>query len=156
MVFLIKTRHKPSSSDKELLAIDTISRLVDELIFALLFIESAQLQAVQLECESGANFSQSCLCAIFVEFVSVLAEENEISLIMQGDHSSSREVWHLWEESSQHASDSVAKHRVEVVHDKFWVRLAWCCTMTHDIVSELDTGHSKVGSRPVRQMAEDH
>ena len=27
--------------DKELLAIDTISRLVDELIFALLFIESA-------------------------------------------------------------------------------------------------------------------
>ena len=80
---------------------------------------------MQLQSEAGSYLLQACPRTVFVELVAVVAEENEVSLVVHGDDSTSLQVGHLREQRGQHASDSVSKHRVEVVHDQFGLGHSW-------------------------------
>ncbi len=73
---------------------------------------------MQLESESRPAFLQICSLAVGRELVAVVAEEDEVALVVHGDHSPSVEVRRLWEQGCQHTPNAVTRHRVEVVQDK--------------------------------------
>ena len=45
----------------------------------------------------------------------VMSNEDEVPLIMEGDDSSSPELWIIWEEGSKHSCHRVPQPRREVV-----------------------------------------
>ena len=53
------------------------------------------------------------------ENVSMLSEENVISLIMKRDDLASFEFWNLRKERREHASDSSSQTRLEIVQNQF-------------------------------------
>ena len=123
------------ASDEKLLAIDSVPRLVDELVLSLLLIQGAKLERVQLQSEPGTDFFEGSLRTILVKLVSMLSEEDKVSLIVQCDDSTRLQVRHLGEERCEHATNPVTEHRVKVVHDQLWVRLTRCSTMVHDLMA---------------------
>ena len=122
-------------SEEELFAVDAVARLVDELVLALLLVQRPQLQRVQLQREARPHFSERASAAIFAELVAMVAEEDEVALVVQRYHSSRLEIWHLREERGEHAADPVAKHRVEVVHYQLGVHVARRSTMASDLIA---------------------
>ena len=123
------------ASDEKLLAIDSVPRLVDELVLSLLLIQGAKLERVQLQSEPGTDFFEGSLRTILVKLVSMLSEEDKVSLIVQCDDSTRLQVRHLREERCEHATNPVTEHRVKVVHDQLWVRLTRCSTVVHDLMA---------------------
>ena len=108
------------ASEVHLLAINSHAGFVYEFVFSELRIQSTKLQAVQLQSESRPTLLQVCSLTIRCEFVPMMAEEDEITLIVHGDNSAAMEVRCLWEHSGKHATDTMTSHRIEVVEDKFW------------------------------------
>ena len=51
----------------------------------------------------------------------MVAKEDVISLVVEGDDSPTFELWFLWEEAGQHAGDGVAKTSREVVENDLWL-----------------------------------
>jgi hypothetical protein len=82
-------------------------------------------------------------------------EEDEVSLIVHSDYPTCLQVWHLREQRGQHATDSVAEHCVEVVHNQFGMGRARCCSVVHNRLAELEARHSECGSWPFRKVAQD-
>ena len=72
---------------------------------------------------------------IFIELVSMVSEEDEISLIVKCDYSARSEFRSLWEQRGKHAANAMTKHCVEVVEDELWVRVTWSCSMSNDTIS---------------------
>jgi len=58
------------------------------------------LQTHELDRESWSNFLQIRLCTLFVKNVPMMAEEDEVALIMQRDYSSSNEFRSLGKQGS--------------------------------------------------------
>ena len=108
------------ASEVHLLAINSHAGLVYEFVFSELRIQSSKLQAVQFQCESRPTLLQVCSLAIWCEFIPMMAEEDEVTLIVDGDNSAAMEVRCLREHSCKHATDTMASHRIEVIEDKFW------------------------------------
>jgi len=52
----------------------------------VLFVESAELQAVKFQGEARTHFLKVGAGTVLVEFVSVVAEENEVSLVVHRDY----------------------------------------------------------------------
>ena len=122
-------------SEEELFAVDAVARLVDELVLALLLVQRPQLQRVQLQREARPHFSERAGAAVLAELVAMVAEEDEVALVVHRYHSSRLEIGHLREERGEHAADSVAKHRVEVVHYQLRVHVARRGAVASDLVA---------------------
>ena len=90
-------------SEEELFAVDAVAGLVDELVLALLLVQRPQLQRVQLQREARPYFSERASAAILAELVAMVAEEDEVALVVHRYHSSRLEIGHLREESSERA-----------------------------------------------------
>lgn len=95
-------------SHEETLSADLQIWTPHELVVCLLLIESAQMHEPQLPCEPGTDLLQpdSCCLTIVPEYVSIMAEENEITLIVECDTSSPFEIWSGWKQSSKLSSRS--------------------------------------------------
>ena len=104
----------------------------------MLFVEGAQLQGVQFERETGTYFLQMRTRAIFVELVPVMSEENEVSLVVQRDNPAVAQLGGLREQTGKHAPDSMAEHRVEVIHDQFGMDLGRRCSVIQNVLAQLD------------------
>jgi len=144
-----------ASSQEELLAVDAIFGLVDEFELAVLLVERAQLQRVQLQGEPRSHFLQVSARTVLVELVPMVSEEDEISLVVHGYDSSSFQVGHLREQRCHHAANSVTEHRVEVVQNQFWLRVTWGSAVVHNLVSQLEPGHAERGRGSLWQVTED-
>ena len=108
-------------SQIHLLPVDSHLRLVYELVLSELAVQSSQLQRMQLQCESWPYLLQIISLPVLRELIPVVPEEYEISLVIECDHCPAHEVRRLREQSSEHPSDSMASHGVEVVQDQLGV-----------------------------------
>ncbi len=60
------------------------------------------------------------LGSVFVKDVAVLSEEDEISLVVEGDNPTAHELRPLRKQRCQHPTHTVSQPRVEVVEDHLW------------------------------------
>lgn len=58
-------------------------------------------------------------------------EENEVSLVVEGDSSPSLEVWILAEDGGKHAPQSVTQSGAKVVQNQLWSVRACTAMMLH-------------------------
>ena len=79
---------------------------------------------MQFESETRSAFSQCHTCSIFTELVAMVAEENKVSLIVQGYGPPRSQVGNLWEETSEHTANPMSKHGIEIVHDELRVSIS--------------------------------
>ena len=76
---------------------------------------------MEFEREARAALPQRHARAIFIELIAMVAEEDKVALVVQCDRPACCKIWHLREETGEHAADSMAQHSIEVVHDKLGV-----------------------------------
>ena len=121
----------------------------------MLFVEGAQLERMQFQSESGPHFLQMRPRAVFIELVPVVAEEHKVSLVVQSDHSAVAKLRGLRKQTSQHAADSMAQHRVEVVHDQLGVNFRRRRSVVQYVLAQLYRGHSECSGGALEQMTQD-
>jgi hypothetical protein len=76
------------------LALSNFLGFVNPFIFLVTWIKSSKLKATEFQCEPGPTFLKSCF-GVAVEYISVMAEEDEVPLIVECDDSATMEVWCL-------------------------------------------------------------
>ena len=90
---------------------------------------------MKLESKSRSNFFNRTGLAIFTKFIPMVAEKDEIALIVQSDNAPGLKIGYLREKRGEHSTNTVTKHCVEIVHDKLRVDIARSSTMIGDIVA---------------------
>jgi len=73
---------------------------------------------MKFERETRADLLQVRSGAILIELVSVMANEYEVSLVVEGHYSSLFKLRVLREQTCNHATDSVSEHRIEVIKNQ--------------------------------------
>ena len=84
-------------SQEELFTIHTISRFVNELILSLFLVKCTKLQCVKLQSELRTYFFDCTCLTILCKLVTMVAEEDEVSLVVQGDYATCLQVGNLGE-----------------------------------------------------------
>jgi hypothetical protein len=108
---------------------------------------------MQLQREARAHLLQVGATAIGEELVAVVAEEDEVALVVEGHHLAAVEVGVLREEGRQHTADTLAGHRVEVVQDHLGrVIMAGGAAVVGDVVAEFDGGYAEGGGGSLGQV----
>ena len=111
---------------------------------------------MELQGEPRAHFAQVCPRAISVKLVAMMPEEDEVSLIMPGDHTSFFQLRVLGEQTGDEATDTVTQHGVKVVHYELGRdHHAVVCAVVLDVLVQFHARNTEDGSRSFRQMAED-
>lgn len=98
-----------------------------------------------------------CSGAVVIELVSVVAEEDEVSLVMPCYHSSLLESWILREQTRNESAHSGAQHCVEIIEDQLWCHhFTVVSSMIWNVCVELDSAHSESRSWTIWKMSQDH
>ena len=71
---------------------------------------------MQLQSKSWAALLEIRSLTIRFELVSVVAEKDKVSLIVEGYDPPAMKVRTLWEQCSQHSSYSGACHSIKIIH----------------------------------------
>lgn len=71
---------------------------------------------MKLKGEPRADFGQVGPCAVGVELVTVMAEEDEVSLVVPGADSSLLELRVLRKQTGDHSAEARTQHSIKVVH----------------------------------------
>lgn len=107
-------------SQVHLLPVDAHPWFVYEFVLTEFLIHSTELERMQLQGEPGPHLLQVGTRAISEEFITMVPEEDEVTLVVEGDNLTPDEVGVLGEEGGKHTTDALSGHRVKVVHDQLW------------------------------------
>lgn len=90
------------------------------------------------------------------ELIAMIPEEDEVTLVMEGDNLPSVEVGVLGEECYEHTTDALTCHCVEVVHDQlWWVVMTSGASVVGNVISQLYTADAECRSGSLWQMRDD-
>eukprot|EP00326_Haptolina_ericina_P010197 CAMPEP_0181227496 /NCGR_PEP_ID=MMETSP1096-20121128/32821_1 /TAXON_ID=156174 ORGANISM="Chrysochromulina ericina, Strain CCMP281" /NCGR_SAMPLE_ID=MMETSP1096 /ASSEMBLY_ACC=CAM_ASM_000453 /LENGTH=235 /DNA_ID=CAMNT_0023320909 /DNA_START=262 /DNA_END=969 /DNA_ORIENTATION=+ len=100
--------------------------LVLPLVLAVLRVECAQLQRLQLEREPRPELLQTRphflplppLLIFLLEHIAMVAKEDEISLVVHRHYLSSPELWIVWHKTTKKPPNAVAEACVEIIQYK--------------------------------------
>mmetsp|Transcript_2214 Transcript_2214/g.4967 ORF Transcript_2214/g.4967 Transcript_2214/m.4967 type:complete len:246 (-) Transcript_2214:513-1250(-) len=110
------------SSDMEAPSASIQVRLVLPFIFAVLRIERAELQRLELEREARAKLLQAhghvALARIVLKDVAVVPEKDEIALVVHRDYLPPLELRVVREQAREHAAEPMAQPGGEIVQDQ--------------------------------------
>lgn len=127
-----------------MLSVDTHSRFVDELILSKLRVQSTKLKGVKFESEARAAFLEVGTRSIFGKLITMMSEENEITLVVECEDLATSEGGVLREESGYHAAYAMTCHGVEVVENQLWVVIMACwSSMIWYLFSQFDSRHAE-------------
>lgn len=90
--------------------------------------------------ESGSDLLHVDSFVALCEDVTMVSEEDEVSLVVEGHYSSSFELGILWEQRGKESSDFDTDFGVKVIEYEFGYVLGGNGMML-DILLELDAGH---------------
>ena len=111
---------------------------------------------MEFQGKSGADFAQMRPCAIWVELVSMVAEEDEVPLVVPGDHSSLLELRILREQARNHPSHPRTEHGVKIVEDELGGdHRSIIGTVVWNFSVQADARNAECGCWTIWQMAED-
>jgi len=70
---------------------------------------------VKLKSETGADFLKVCPGPVVIELVSVVSEEDKVSLIVKGNNPTFLQLRVLGEQTGNHSAHPGSQHGVEVI-----------------------------------------
>lgn len=129
--------------------------LVNPLVFAKFGVEGALLEGAQLEGEPWPQLLDSHLLLI-LENIPVEAEEDEVTLVVEGGHLAADELGVVGEEGCKEATDAVTQTRGEVVEDHLGGMLRWILTAPLHLFTQPDIADLEVSSGTIREVTQDH
>ena len=109
------------------------------------------MQGGELQSESWSHFLEMGTAAILVKLVPVVPHEDKISLVVESNHIATMELRVLWEQRSNHPSNSITKHCIEVIENEFWV-MTCGVPVIRQVPHQLNVCDSVNCCRPIRQV----
>ena len=101
------------------------------------------LDLLEPERESGPDFLHSHLFILAIDViknVSVSPDENEVALVVEGDHLAPLEFWILREEGCEGPGNAATQFGVEIVDDDLWV-VDCGDSMVHNVLLVAEVGY---------------
>lgn len=100
-------------------------------------IKCSFLYPFQTKCESWPQLMKCCFLTFTFELVTMMAEEDVITLIVECNYTPAFEFWIVWEKTSKKTSNCVTKTSIEIVENNFWSVLSWFAN-TFNVFAELE------------------
>ena len=75
---------------------------------------------MKFECKPGSHFLESRPSSISIELIPMVPEEDEVSLVVPGDHSPLLQLGILRKQRSNHSADPGTQHGIGIVEDELW------------------------------------
>ena len=121
-------------------------------IFAKLGIESSFLQWAQLERKARPELLNADFARV-TKYVAVVAHENVVALVVEGDHVAALVLRVVRKEGRQRATDLQTQPRVEVIHDDLGLVASETAAVLY-LVRCLQVGQLKIHGGTFRKHAD--